>query len=130
MLQVSCPWCGVRDEDEFRCGGQSHIQRPGSDCSDAEWADYLFNRDNPKGVSYERWLHTFGCGRWFNVARHAVTHEILAVYRMGEPKPALTPTLSREERGRGGQNDEAQKSALSALAPALSRERGRGGQTI
>jgi heterotetrameric sarcosine oxidase delta subunit len=100
MLQIPCPWCGVRDEDEFRCGGQSHIQRPGVGCSDAEWADYLFNRDNPKGVSYERWLHTFGCGRWFNVARHTVTHEILAVYRMGEPKPALTPTLSRE-CGRG-----------------------------
>jgi heterotetrameric sarcosine oxidase delta subunit len=56
---------------------------------DATWADYLFNRDNPKGVHYERWLHAYGCGRWFNVARHTVTHEILAVYRMGDPKPVL-----------------------------------------
>ena len=119
MLQIPCPWCGVRDEDEFRCGGQSHIQRPGSDCSDAEWADYLFNRDNPRGVSYERWLHTFGCGRWFNVARHTVTHEILTVYRMGEPRPALTPTLSRE-CGRGSELNEAASS--SAFAPT-------GGQT-
>jgi heterotetrameric sarcosine oxidase delta subunit len=89
MLRIPCPYCGVRDEDEFRFGGQSHVSRPGLGCSDAEWAEYLFNRDNPKGVHYERWLHAFGCGRWFNLARDTVTHEILACYRMGEPKPVL-----------------------------------------
>ena len=98
MLQIRCPFCGVRDEDEFRCGGESHIARPGVDCDDAQWADYLFNRDNPKGVHHERWLHTFGCGRWFNVARHTVTHEIVAVYPMGDPKPALGPAPSRGGR--------------------------------
>ena len=89
MLQIPCPWCGVRDEDEYRCGGQSHIARPALDSSDEVWSDYLFNKDNPKGVHYERWLHVFGCGRWFNIARHTVTHEILAVYRMGDPKPRV-----------------------------------------
>ena len=49
MMQLPCPYCGVRDEDEFRFGGQSHITRPDLNCSDAEWADYLFNRENPKG---------------------------------------------------------------------------------
>lgn len=87
MLQIPCPYCGLRDEDEFRFGGQSHSTRPGLDSTDARWADYLFNRQNPKGVHYERWLHGFGCGRWFNLARHTVTHEILASYRMGEPRP-------------------------------------------
>ncbi len=89
MLQIPCPCCGVRDEDEFRWGGPSHITRPGLDCDEATWAEYLFNRENPKGVHYERWLHVFGCGRWFNLARHTLTHEILAAYRMGDPKPAL-----------------------------------------
>jgi heterotetrameric sarcosine oxidase delta subunit len=89
MLRIQCPWCGVRDEDEFRFGGPSHVSRPPDDCSDEQWADYLFNRENPRGVQFERWLHAFGCNRWFNVARHTVTHEILAVYRMGEPKPDL-----------------------------------------
>jgi sarcosine oxidase, subunit delta len=89
MLRIPCPYCGVRDEEEFRCGGQSHITRPGPDATDADWADYLFNRDNPKGIHYERWLHAFGCGRWFNLARHTVTHDIIAAYRMGEPKPRL-----------------------------------------
>ena len=89
MLQIDCPWCGRRDEDEFHCGGQSHIQRPALDCSDAEWGDYLFARINPKGVSLERWRHTFGCRQWFNVARDTVSHRILAVYHMTDPVPDL-----------------------------------------
>jgi len=90
MLQIPCPWCGTRDETEFRFGGEAHVERPGIDVSDAEWADYLFNRENPKGLHYERWFHTFGCRQWFNVARDTVTHEIHAVYKMGEAKPDLT----------------------------------------
>ncbi len=90
MLRISCPFCGIRDEPEFAFGGQSHIARPAFEATDAVWADYLFNRDNPKGVHYERWLHAYGCGRWFNVARDTGTHEVLAVYRMGDPKPALS----------------------------------------
>ena len=94
MLQIPCPYCGVRDEHEFRFGGQSHVARPASDCDDATWRAYLFERDNPKGVHYERWLHGYGCGRWFNVARDTLTHEILAVYRMGEPKPEITGAVT------------------------------------
>ena len=90
MLLITCPHCGPRDEIEFSYGGEAHIARPvGSEAmTDAEWADYLFMRKNPKGVHYERWNHARGCRRWFNVARHTVTHEILAVYRMGEQPPA------------------------------------------
>ncbi|MDA1064217.1 MAG: FAD-dependent oxidoreductase, partial [Proteobacteria bacterium] len=69
MLRIACPHCGTRDEVEFRCGGDAHIERPGSEVSDAVWADYLFNHDNPKGVILERWCHVFGCGQWCNVAR-------------------------------------------------------------
>ena len=89
-MLITCPHCGPRDETEFSCGGEAHIARPlGSEAmNDAEWADYLFMRKNPKGVHYERWNHARGCRRWFNVARHTVTHEILAVYRMGEQPPA------------------------------------------
>jgi len=89
MLQIACPYCGVRDEEEFRYGGESHVARPGPEASDAAWADYLYNRTNPKGVQRERWLHAYGCGRWFNMARDTITHEVLAVYRMGEPAPDL-----------------------------------------
>ena len=92
MLRIPCPYCGTRDEGEFRFGGESHVERPGLEVSDAEWADYLFNRNNPKGLHYERWCHTYGCGQWFNVVRDTLTHEIYAVYRMGEVKPDLAVT--------------------------------------
>jgi heterotetrameric sarcosine oxidase delta subunit len=55
--------------------------------SDAQWADYLFGRKNPKGVHLERWVHSGGCRQWFNVARHTVTHEVFAIYAMGELAP-------------------------------------------
>ena len=89
MLRITCPWCGPREEIEFHCGGQAHIARPKDPdaLSDEEWADYLFMRDNPKGLFAERWVHSAGCRRWFNVLRHTKTHEIVAVYLMGEHPP-------------------------------------------
>jgi sarcosine oxidase, subunit delta len=96
MMQLRCPWCGTRDESEFVCGGTTHIRRPGLEADDATWGEYLFIRDNPKGMHLERWRHAFGCGEWFNVARHTVTHEIVAVYAMTDPPPAgLAPTEGR-----------------------------------
>lgn len=90
MLLIPCPWCGPRDQPEFRCGGESHIARPDPDTADdAAWSAYLFDRDNARGAGFERWHHRHGCGRWFNVARDTVTHEILAVYRMTDPKPEV-----------------------------------------
>ena len=93
MFIINCPYCGARDEHEFGYGHQAHIVRPTpaeyEKMSDAEWANYLFLRKNPKGVHFERWVHTKGCRRWFNVARHTVTHEILAVYEMGKPAPQI-----------------------------------------
>lgn len=89
MLRIQCPWCGLRDQTEFRFGGEGHVVRPADpeSASDAEWSDYLFYRRNIKGVHYERWLHSYGCRQWFNVARHTVTHEVLAVYEMGQAPP-------------------------------------------
>jgi sarcosine oxidase, subunit delta len=89
MMQIDCPHCGLRPENEFHFGGQSHIQRPPLDCSDETWGDYLFARDNPKGDHAERWRHTFGCARWFNMIRNTVTHEIKAIYAMTDSRPAV-----------------------------------------
>lgn len=89
MLRIPCPYCGLRDEPEFSFGGPAHLARPAFEASDAEWTDYLYVRDNPKGPQAERWLHAYGCGRWFNAVRHTVTHEFLAVYPMGTPRPDL-----------------------------------------
>lgn len=95
MLIIPCPHCGPRDEIEFACGGEAHIARPliENRISDAEFADYLFIRDNPKGVFLERWRHSAGCRKWFNLARDTVTHEIIEVYPIDSlPKKAAAKT--------------------------------------
>ena len=78
MLLIPCPWCGERDEVEFSYGGQAGIAYPADPAalSDEEWAEWLFVRDNPKGRFVERWVHTQGCRRWFDLVRDTVTHEI------------------------------------------------------
>jgi len=92
MLLVTCPYCGQRDESAFACGGEAHIARPlqTDALTDQQWGDYLVMRKNPNGLHFERWNHAAGCRRWFNVARHTVTHEIIATYKMGEPPPAVS----------------------------------------
>jgi sarcosine oxidase subunit delta len=106
MLLIPCPYCGGRDETEFRCGGEAHIVRPKQPAalSDDKWADYLFMRSNPKGVHFERWRHVHGCGRWFNLARDTQSDRILEVYSMGAPRPsrevvAPGPADVRRDRG-------------------------------
>jgi sarcosine oxidase subunit delta len=91
MLLVPCPFCGERPEIEFRYAGPAHIeraQRP-ADLSDEDWAKYLYLRDNPKGVHFERWRHIHGCGRFFNAARDTVSDRFLASYRAGQKRPEI-----------------------------------------
>lgn len=88
-MQIDCPWCGHRPENEFHCGGTTAIARPTLECSDETWGAYLFFRDNPKGAHAERWRHTYGCGQWFNAVRDTVTHDVLAIYGISDPKPGL-----------------------------------------
>jgi sarcosine oxidase subunit delta len=87
MMQIPCIHCGPRDENEFTCGGTSHMARPGLEQDDRTWGEYLFFRDNPKGLHCERWRHTLGCGQWFNLVRNTVTHEILSAYSITDPPP-------------------------------------------
>jgi heterotetrameric sarcosine oxidase delta subunit len=90
MLLIPCPWCGDRDETEFGYGGEAHIARPAEPASldDAQWAQFLFMRNNPKGRFHERWVHVAGCRRWFNLVRDTASHRIIAVYKMGATPPA------------------------------------------
>lgn len=82
MLLIRCPWCGERAETEFSCGGEAGIVRPENPDSltDAEWADYLFMRSNPRGAHKELWNHSAGCRRWFGADRDTVSYEISATY--------------------------------------------------
>ena len=129
MLIINCPHCGPREESEFACGGEAHIARPlaKNSISDAEFADYLFLRDNPKGLFLERWRHSAGCRRWFNIARDTVSHEIIEVYPMGalpRKKDALAThaaswrrdTAAEKASKRAAQKPARQKAAAKKAA--------------
>jgi heterotetrameric sarcosine oxidase delta subunit len=85
MLRIACPYCGLRDETEFRYGGAAGVVRP-TVFETAAWVHYLYWRPNPVGEHAERWLHVSGCRRWLEVRRDTLTNAILAV-RDGTPIP-------------------------------------------
>ena len=89
MLLIPCPYCGERPELEFVYGGQAHVARPPPDAevSLQDWADYLYRRDNTRGVHAERWLHAHGCQRWFNMLRDTASDQVIGIYAMGESRP-------------------------------------------
>ena len=112
MFLISCPYCGPRDQSEFSYGGEAHITRPEwrDDMSDAEWAEFVFMRANPKGLLAERWNHAAGCRRWFNALRNTATDQFLAVYEMGAPPPDVAADLPATPSGEtaiGSGNDGA-----------------------
>jgi len=90
MLLIQCPYCGERPEPEFVYGGQAHRARPppNAELGTQDWADYLYRRDNTRGVHAERWRHTHGCGRFFNALRDTTTDHFIATYEIGAPPPA------------------------------------------
>ena len=51
MLLIPCPWCGPRDETEFRYGGQAGIAYPADPdaLTDAEWVELPVPARQPQG---------------------------------------------------------------------------------
>jgi len=86
MLLITCPYCGERPELEFAHGGEAHVQRPRNPAqvNDQEWANFLYMRNNTKGVYAERWRHAHGCGKFFNALRDTTTDRFVVTYRIGE----------------------------------------------
>lgn len=96
MLIITCPYCGVTaEETEFHAGGEAHLERFGPGSSDADFESYLFLRDNPKGIAFERWRHDYGCGKWFHVARDTTTLEVFGSYpaQTTEPPKEILDTI-------------------------------------
>jgi sarcosine oxidase subunit delta len=78
MLRIPCPWCGERDETEFRYRGAAAGPRPPPQADLAAFSAYVYERDNPRGWHREWWLHVGGCRRLLLVVRHTLSHEIRA----------------------------------------------------
>jgi sarcosine oxidase subunit delta len=102
MLILDCPCCGVTaEETEFHAGGEAHIKRFGPGSSEDEFHDYLFAKENPKGVHFERWRHANGCGKWFHVARCTMTLEVFGSYsaQVFEPPKEIRDKITTKRPG-------------------------------
>ena len=86
MLVIECPYCGARPEPEFAYGGQAHVARPSEPATttEDELLQYLYLRDNTRGLFRERWRHVRGCGRFFNASRDTTTDFFVTTYKVGE----------------------------------------------
>ena len=102
MLLLTCPNCGLSvEETELAPGGEAHLKRVGPDGSDEAFEDYLFKRENRKGVQFERWRHAYGCGKWFLAARDTATLEVFGTY------PAQTTEPPAEVMAKIGEGKDA-----------------------
>ncbi|MFW2586665.1 sarcosine oxidase subunit delta [Sagittula sp. SSi028] len=102
MLIFTCPYCGVAaEETELTAGGEAHLTRFGPGSSDDDFESYLFTRENPKGVHFERWRHANGCGKWFHAARCTVTLEVFGTYpaQTTQPPADLQDKISEKRPG-------------------------------
>ena len=81
MLEIKCPYCGNRSQNEFSYGGDADIKRPelGKEISDKEWDDFVYLRrkvDNHKVTKKtygERRQLTFPrakSNKWWNQHMH------------------------------------------------------------
>jgi len=85
-MRIACPHCGPRDLREFVCQGDAGPLRPDPAAPDAaaQFADYVYLRDNPAGPHRELWYHAAGCQAWLVVARDTRTHDVASVEAAAE----------------------------------------------
>ncbi len=76
MLRICCPFCGSRDEAEFRYRGDASQMRPAETEGIAAFTAYVYERSNKRGWQLEWWQHIHGCRKVLKLVRHLVTHEI------------------------------------------------------
>ena len=78
MQRFPCPFCGPRDETEFHFAAEAgkHRPEPAPEVPDADWADYLYGTDAPKGAAREVWVH-LTCGEFFVMTRDTLTRAVI-----------------------------------------------------
>ena len=79
MKLLNCPLNGPRPVLEFVCGGELRPMPDPDRASDAEWADYVWNRNGAPGVKREWWCHV-PSGYWFIAERDTLRDIVIATY--------------------------------------------------
>jgi sarcosine oxidase, subunit delta len=83
MKLLTCPINGMRPVDEFAFGGELRDMPDPQSCKDAEWGDYVFNRNGAPGLKKEWWYHV-PSGTWFIAERDTSTDVVARTYLWGE----------------------------------------------
>lgn len=125
MRLMECPWCGFRDEVEFRFAGSFDPDaEPAVDGANAALAlDPPVTTPRVRMLRHERWSHQAGCRRWFNVVRDVSAGEIMAIYPMGVAPPDAA-SLAAVPRTPTGDDDDS-SDVISETSRDTSRRIGR-----
>jgi sarcosine oxidase subunit delta len=88
MQRFPCPFCGLRDEREFRFAAEAGKLRPrtAEDVGDAEWEAYLYATKSPRGRAAEVWVH-LTCHEVFVMERDTVGMDVLGVRQLRKAGP-------------------------------------------
>lgn len=82
MKLLTCPINGPRPLQEFVFGGEVRPMPDAKQATDADWADYVFNRSGEPGVRREWWYHA-PSGAWFVAERDNASDVFLRTYLYG-----------------------------------------------
>ena len=59
MLRIDCPFCGLRNHDEFTYLEDGSVKMPAlANIDKNAWYEAVFLRENPRGAHIEDWHHT------------------------------------------------------------------------
>ncbi|MDR0673589.1 MAG: sarcosine oxidase subunit delta [Zoogloeaceae bacterium] len=79
MKLMTCPINGARPISEFNYGGLLRSMPDPDTASDAEWSNYVFNRDNAPGIKREWWRH-IPSNTWFIAERDTEKDVVLRTW--------------------------------------------------
>jgi sarcosine oxidase subunit delta len=96
MLRLACPFCGLRDEIEFRYRGDAGVRHPEGGAGEAGALAAVYERDNPRGAHREWWHHNHGCRRWLVVTRDTLTHAVISVTEADSAAARTSPSSPSE----------------------------------
>jgi sarcosine oxidase subunit delta len=83
MKLMPCPVNGPRPVSEFQYGGELRDAPDPAACTDALWAEYVFNRNGSPGVKREWWCH-IPSNCWFIAERDTAADRVLRTWLVGE----------------------------------------------
>ena len=62
---------------------------PALDANFDTWAEYVWERENPRGRHLEHWQHSYGCRQFLKIDRDMVSHEIFQIEPVGPYAPGF-----------------------------------------